>query len=228
VRPAFAFLIAAGLGGCASGPALGNVHEIAPGVFSGAVPHGGEAFRELSRRGVRTVISADGGKPDVDAARRYGLRTVPLPIGYDGIPAERALEPAKALTELPGPFYLHCHHGTAKPADPATLRSLKVEYREIATVPPMAEAMVALDGALENLDLARRAGWKTPADHPDIDPAHEALRAREILTEILRTDDFKARPEGFREAMAVSHRESVELERRLRARNAAADDKPGK
>lgn len=92
-------------------PVLENVHELVKGVLSGAAPDGERGFGELARLGVRTVISVDGIKPDVEGARKHGLRYVHLPIGYDGVPLDRALELGKALSELPGPIYIHCHHG---------------------------------------------------------------------------------------------------------------------
>jgi protein tyrosine phosphatase (PTP) superfamily phosphohydrolase (DUF442 family) len=240
---------------------LENVHEISPGVFTGAGPHGEASFRDLAAMGVRTVISVDGAKPDVDAARKNGLKYVHIPIGYDGIPADRTKELAKALREQPGPFYLHCHHGKhrgpaaaavacvaagkmdneravqvlktmgtgeqylglwasareARTLDPAELRALKVEFREVAPVPPVAEAMVALDEAFENLGHAKKAGWGKPPSHPDVDPPHEALRAREILTEMMRTDEFKGRPADYRAWMQASLDASADLERGLRA-----------
>ncbi|MCP4170106.1 MAG: dual specificity protein phosphatase family protein, partial [Fuerstiella sp.] len=67
---------------------------------------------ELRELGVRTVISVDGLKPDVDRARASGLRYIHLPHGYDGIPRQRALELAKAVRNFPGPIYIHCHHGS--------------------------------------------------------------------------------------------------------------------
>ena len=82
-------------------------------------------------------------------------------------------------------------------------------------MPPLVEAMVALDAAFEKLELARRAGWKTPPGHPDVDPAHEALRAREILTELMRTDDFKARPRDVQAMMEHARSAAAELERHL-------------
>src|SRR5262245_19282512 len=60
---------------------------------------------------VRTVISVDGARPDVELARKHGLRYVHLPIGYDGVPQAQALRIARAVRDLPGPVYLHCHHG---------------------------------------------------------------------------------------------------------------------
>ncbi len=89
-------------------PNLVRIHEK---VMSGGLPEGDAAFEELRQRGVQTIISVDGRKPDVAAAAKHGLRYVHLPHGYGGIPAARALELAKAVRDLPGQIYIHCHHG---------------------------------------------------------------------------------------------------------------------
>jgi protein tyrosine phosphatase (PTP) superfamily phosphohydrolase (DUF442 family) len=89
-------------------PNLVRVHER---VISGGLPEGEAAFAELKALGIQTVISVDGAKPDVATAQKYGLRYVHLPHGYDGVPQERAKELAKAVRDLPGPIYLHCHRG---------------------------------------------------------------------------------------------------------------------
>ncbi len=57
------------------------------------------------------MISVDGATPQLELARKFGLRYIHLPHGYDGIPEPRLRELAKAVTELPGPIYIHCHHG---------------------------------------------------------------------------------------------------------------------
>ena len=88
-----------------------HLYRLAPKIFSGAQPEGEGAFRELQSRGIKTILSVDGAKPDVKTAKRFGLRTVHLPIGYDGITAERGLQIAKAAGVLPGPIFVHCHHG---------------------------------------------------------------------------------------------------------------------
>jgi len=246
-------------------PGLENAYRLTEQVYSGAQPEGEAAFRELAALGVKTVISVDGATPDVASARKAGLRYVHLPIGYDGVPRERALELAKAIRELDGPVYLHCHHGqhrgpaaavvacvvagvmenaralemmktmgtgpqyvglwasarAARKADEAALRGLKVEYRERAPIPPLAEAMVHLDEVFERLQLCAEAGWRKPAGHPDADPPHEALRAREIFVEILRTDDVQARPSEFRGLMEAARSASERLETSLRSREPA-------
>jgi protein tyrosine phosphatase (PTP) superfamily phosphohydrolase (DUF442 family) len=90
---------------------LPNPVRLHPRVISGGLPEGDEAFAELKALGVRTIVSVDGAEPDVDTATRYGLKYVHLPHGYDGIPESRVRELAKAVRELEGPLYIHCHLG---------------------------------------------------------------------------------------------------------------------
>lgn len=92
-------------------PGLLNVYRITHRLLSGSSPEGDEGFRSLRQLGVRTILSVDGARPDVERARQQGLRYVHLPIGYDGVPREQALRIARAIRDLPGPVYLHCHHG---------------------------------------------------------------------------------------------------------------------
>jgi protein tyrosine phosphatase (PTP) superfamily phosphohydrolase (DUF442 family) len=89
-------------------PNLVRVHE---NVLSGGLPEGDAGFAELKDLGVKTVITVDGAKPDVATAEKFGMRYVHLPHGYDGVPEQRAKELAKAVRDLPGVVYIHCHHG---------------------------------------------------------------------------------------------------------------------
>ncbi len=116
---------------------LPNLHRFTDTVWSSGKPEGEEAFREIARLGVKTVISVDGAKPDVEAARRAGLRYVHLPFTYSGVPRQRALEIAKAVRDLPGPVLIHCHHGKQRsPAAAAVAR--------LATVGGTSDEAVAL------------------------------------------------------------------------------------
>lgn len=90
---------------------LPNPVRVHPQVISGGLPDGDAAFAELRDLGIRTVISVDGAKPDVETAKKFGLRYVHLPHGYNGIPEELSPLLAKAVRDLPGPIYVHCHHG---------------------------------------------------------------------------------------------------------------------
>jgi protein tyrosine phosphatase (PTP) superfamily phosphohydrolase (DUF442 family) len=90
---------------------LHNVLAVGDGLLSGSSPEGDAGFDSLQALGVKTVISVDGAPPDVAAARDRGMRYVHIPVGYGGITREQAVLLCKAATELPGPIYVHCHHG---------------------------------------------------------------------------------------------------------------------
>lgn len=92
-------------------PGLHNVQRLSDKLISGSSPDGVVGFQSVRQLGVRTIISVDGAKPDVETAKRAGLRYVHLPIGYDGVSEEQGLRLARAVRDLPGPVYLHCHHG---------------------------------------------------------------------------------------------------------------------
>ena len=235
---------------------LENAYWLTDKVLSGAQPEGDAAFGELAALGVKTVISVDGAIPDAEAARRHGLRTVHLPIGYDGVSKEQGQQLAKAILELPGPVYVHCHHGLhrspaaavvacvvagrmsndeavaalqilgtgaqyrglwqsareARPEDPSLLRSLRGTFPEAAPVPPLAKAMVAMQKSLDRLELSARWNWEPPAEVPDVDPGHEALKIRELCAEIRRTRDFKSRPPDFNGWMQSAEAAAARLE----------------
>jgi protein tyrosine phosphatase (PTP) superfamily phosphohydrolase (DUF442 family) len=92
-------------------PGLSNVFRLTPRVLSGSFPVGDAAFAWLAAQGIKTIVSVDGPRPDVKAARRHGLSYVHLPVGYDRVPTNRVAELVKLAATLPGPFYVHCHHG---------------------------------------------------------------------------------------------------------------------
>ena len=90
---------------------LENLFSIDGKVFSGSSPHDEQGFQELKALGVKTIISVDGRKPDVETARKYGMRYIHIPIGYDGTTLSNANRIAKAADTTGGMVYVHCHHG---------------------------------------------------------------------------------------------------------------------
>lgn len=102
---------------------LHNVFRISERLYSGNSPEGEEGFESLQKLGIKTVITVDGAQPDLKRAKQFALRYVHIPIGYNGVPREKSLQIAKAVRELPGPIYIHCHHGTHRgPAAAAVAR----------------------------------------------------------------------------------------------------------
>jgi protein tyrosine phosphatase (PTP) superfamily phosphohydrolase (DUF442 family) len=229
-------------------PHLINAHRVTDKVISGAQPEAEESFAALKELGVKTIISVDGAKPDVETAHKYGMRYVHLPMRYDGVERQQGLALAKAINELPGPIYVHCHHGKHRSAaavavacvfngtldpskaeavlqtfgtglnykglwkaardatrvDDKTIESTDVQFVETKAIPPLAEAMVAMDGTWDHLKLMQKAGWKPLAAHPDLDAAHEALQLEEHFHELVRAGAGKDRPEDFTAMMRKS------------------------
>ena len=234
---------------------LHNAHIVNAKVISGAQPEGDEAFAELKALGVRTIISVDGATPDVVRARRFGMRYVHLPIGYDNVEVEEGMSIARAIEEMPGRIYIHCHHGKhrsaaavavacvyngmlapqqadavlrtfgtgvnykglwksardARPIKKDDLRAFEVEFVETARISDLAGRMVSIDQHWEHLRQIQAAGWKPPADHPDLDPAHEALQLQEHFRESARLEDTAERPAEFFKMLRGSENAADEL-----------------
>ena len=91
-----------------------NLIRLNDRIYQGAMPLGDGGFASLEKLGVKTVISVDGARPDLEDAHKHGIRYVHLPMGYDGMSREEALRVAKAVRDLPGPVYIHCHKGTQR------------------------------------------------------------------------------------------------------------------
>ncbi len=243
---------------------LHNLFRVSDRMYSGSSPDGDTGFASLGRLGVKTVLSVDGARPDVAAAEKHGLRYVHLPVGYDGIPSERATQLAKAVRDLPGPVYVHCHHGkhrgpaacaaiqltldpTWTPAKaerwlivagtdpkysglvgiPHTLRrptaadldGTSADFPTVSKTADLVRLMVEVDERWAHLKAVKTAGWKTPNEHPDLDPPHEAVLLTELYREAARSDDSTARGKEFVALLGEGESAARELEAALRAGN---------
>ena len=187
---------------------LPNAIRVHAHVISGGLPEGDEAFAELRDLGVKTVISVDGMAPDVATAKKYGLRYVHLPHGYDGIPKERIADLAAAVQTLPGPIYIHCHHG--KHRSPAAEAAACVGAGLLAPADSLAVLQLAgtsphYTGLFHDVAAARRLPpmKKTALEFPETSPVPQ-LVARMVqlehwqaaLTKVLKSPPTKAATEN--------------------------------
>jgi hypothetical protein len=237
-----------------------NLFALGTNVFSGSTPEGEEGFAALQRLGVRTILSVDGARPDVELARKHGLRYVHLPHGYDGISPALQLQLAKVGSTLPGPIYVHCHHGKHRgPAAAAvicltkdgwtvdqadawlraagtatnyaglykTIREFKhpgaeairaatKHFPETAQVSGLVDAMVGIDERWEHLKDVRAAGYQSPKNHPDIQPANEAVILWEQYREAQRLPEAIQLGTDFIRKLKAAEEEVQEAERLLR------------
>lgn len=199
-------------------PGLHNVVAMSPNVYSGSVPAGNAGFDSLAELGIRTIISVDGARPDLERAGARGMNYIHIPIQYSGIRDDAGTQLAAAVRDLPGPIYLHCHHGkhrgpaaaclslvetgaitpeqgvelmkiagtsknynglyevvgTARPIEPSSIDGVASTLPSTAPVPGFVAAMSGLEHVMEHLRAIEKAGWRAPADHPDLVPTSEA------------------------------------------------------
>ncbi len=130
---------------------LENLVRITPELYSGADPHSDTAFEQLAKLGVRTIVSVDGAVPDVEVAKKHGIRYVHIPIGYGGITTEQQMYLIKTAREIPGPIYIHCHHGKHRgPAaaaiawrgkNPSCTAETATQYLKLAGTDPKYEGL---------------------------------------------------------------------------------------
>lgn len=92
-------------------PGIHNLFALGTNVFSGSSPDREEGFAALAKLGIRSIITVDGAKPNLELAHKHGLRYVHIPHGYDGVGTNTQAKLAKAAQTVPGPIFVHCHHG---------------------------------------------------------------------------------------------------------------------
>lgn len=171
---------------------LHNVFTIAGDgrtIISGASPDTDAAFQELRSLGIRTIISVDGASPDVALAHAHGLRYVHIPVTYAEVTEPERLALARAVRDLPGPVYIHCHHG--KHRGPAAAAAVSVALsllspqkgigfmKEAGTAPNYAGLYACVAGA-------------TPASEQELDAAPdefpEVHRPKGFVAAMVETD----------------------------------------
>ncbi|MCA9062306.1 MAG: hypothetical protein KDA96_04585 [Planctomycetaceae bacterium] len=91
--------------------ALTHVARLSDRIVSGSAPVGSVAFTALAAAGIRTIVSVDAARTDVEGARAAGIRYVHIPFGYDGISEQAQLALTHVVRDTEGLIYIHCHHG---------------------------------------------------------------------------------------------------------------------
>ena len=92
-------------------PELHNLIQVTGQMYVGAEPKTEVAFQQLAELGVRVIISVDGARPNLELAKKHGMRYVHIPIGYDRFSPEATKSFTRAANELGDTVYVHCHHG---------------------------------------------------------------------------------------------------------------------
>lgn len=167
-----------------------------PGLYSGPSPVEAHDFEQLKSLGVKTIISVDGARPELELARAEGMRYVHIPVGYHGVSRDQALAIARAIKDLPGPVYVHCHHG--KHRGPAAVATAAIALGRINTEQALAFMKIAqtapsytgLWECAQTMDVVELSELETaPADFPEVAPVGDIVTAMVEVDE--RTEHLK-------------------------------------
>src|SRR5580704_14098868 len=86
-----------------------------------------------------------------------------------------------------------------QPPTADTLKNVSNDFPEMSSVSPLADAMIEIDGRMDNVKLTQKAGYKTPPAHPDLVPENEALLLHELFKELVRSPIAEQRTQDFRD-----------------------------
>ncbi len=242
---------------------LHNVVAYHESYYSGSVPEGEEGFKTLAGMGIKTIITVDGAAPDLVSAKKYGMRYIHLPIGYNGFDESRKLELVRATRDsmADGPVYIHCHHGKHRSAGAAAsvaqslgwmnakegearmkvsgtaanyiglyqcaasstvlganvIDAVPADFPEVQPPKGMVKSMIEIEEVNDRLKLIEHAGWKVPADHPDLVPVAEAGRLADLFRDLKSLDSSARHPQDFMEMLKKDQDRAQKIEVMLAA-----------
>jgi protein tyrosine phosphatase (PTP) superfamily phosphohydrolase (DUF442 family) len=88
-----------------------NFRKLSPKLYSGGEPVGDAAFAGLAKAGIKVIVSVDGIRPDIETAKKHGLRYIHIPVGYDGVEPDQQAALTAVVRTVKEPVFIHCHHG---------------------------------------------------------------------------------------------------------------------
>lgn len=93
-------------------PGVGNFHKITDRLYRGAQPTA-EGFRELEKRGIKTVLNLRDNHDDRDEAKGTGIRLLRVEMEAWDIEDDEVAEALALLRKRKNaPFLVHCQHGS--------------------------------------------------------------------------------------------------------------------
>jgi protein tyrosine phosphatase (PTP) superfamily phosphohydrolase (DUF442 family) len=117
----------------------------------------------------------------------------------------------------------------AAPMAAAVIDAASASFPEVTRPESFVASMVAIDEAFDRLKLAEKAGWKAPADHPDLAPVADAGKLADLFRLIDEASLRKCSPEGADELkswMARSATAAAQLEAALERAGKTAPEGP--
>ena len=94
----------------------------------------------------------------------------------------------------------------------AKIDAVPADFPSVAPTPTFVKAMVEIDEIDTHLKYIEKAGWITPADHPDLVPAAEARRMADLLRQLVSSEYTQRQPPDFASIMQRNSDEAKALE----------------
>ncbi len=168
-------------------PGIDNFLKISTLLYSGGTPEDEEAFKSLAHLGIKTIISVDGNRPQVELAKKLGMKYVHIPIGYDGVLENESSAFVRVVKECPQPFYFHCHHG--KHRGPAAAAIACIALHHISNI----NAVKILVKAGTNQDYkglwSDVKNYQLPNSNQVLPELHEVSEVNSLTTVMVKMDE---------------------------------------
>jgi hypothetical protein len=95
--------------------------------------------------------------------------------------------------------------------------SVPAKFPSVARPSGFVQGMLEIDAAFDQLKAIEKAGWKTPADHPDLVPVAEAGRLADLCRVLAQGDRAKSKPADFAHGLVENGERATALEEMLAA-----------
>jgi len=178
-----------------------------------------KTFQVLEQRGGSIFVHCHHGKHRGPAASAIGLCVL------SGATTDAAVADMHRAGTDPKYKGLYASVAGFRMPTPDELKDVKADLPSVAPVPALTQTMVAADAAWERLKLVKSAAWAAPADHPDVDPPHEATILAQLWREFARRPDVAKESEAFRRHVADSEKAAWDLATALGSGGATPDPK---
>ncbi|MBL8885770.1 MAG: cytochrome c [Phycisphaerales bacterium] len=138
---------------------------------------------------------------------------------------EEAVERMKVSGTAPNYEGLYACAANATELDPKLIDAVPANFPEVSHPATFVKAMVEIDEINDHLKLIEKAGWQSPADHPDLVPAAEAGRLADLFRISAESTKAKSKPPTFLGALKQDAERIAALEAMLIAQEKYKDIK---
>lgn len=143
--------------------------------------------------------------------------TVAVSLGWSN--TEAMIERMKMAGTSPSYKGLYACAREATPLPKEAIDAVPADFPSISKPGTFVQGMVDIDHAFDHLRLIEKAGWRTPADHPDLVPAAEAGRLSDLFLHLKGGAYTQRKPDDFKAWMESSHQQAQLIENELASGN---------